>query len=76
MYSEIKQNKFRTIFQIEAKEWNNVPKIVYEAVCQIVTKYDTHYAYTLNKHASIDRDISKCRSDEADLDKKIDDQAD
>ncbi len=38
---EIKQSA-STIFPIEPAEWNNVPKIVYEAIATVVAELDTN----------------------------------
>ena len=41
MKESIKEAK-NTVLKINTEEWNNVPKIVYEAICSLVTAFDVN----------------------------------
>ena len=73
LHEAIKQES-NTIYKINASEWNNVPTIVYDAFCQIVLKYDKHYALTQKNFGSTTRELDKGRTANMDLENKLEDK--
>lgn len=51
-----------TIFKINAVDWNNVPNIVYEAVCTIVTKYDNNVVQAQKIKEDQNRELRNLRT--------------
>ena len=51
-----------TIFKINAVDWNNVPNIVYEAVCTIVTKYDNNVQQQVKIKEDQNRELRNLRT--------------
>ena len=44
-----------TIFKIVPQEWNNVPKIVYEAIASIVSEFDQNLVRIKTSNDNFDR---------------------
>ena len=64
------------MFKINATDWNNVPKIVYDAFCTIITQYDANYLQQKQKHEAIQRDFQAQRAADDDLERKMEDAND
>lgn len=50
-----------TIFKFNAEEWNNIPKIVYEAIAKIVQDFDMNLRRQASKFDEINRTFKDFR---------------
>lgn len=70
LQAPIKQSDM-TIFKINPIDWNNVPKIVYDAICSIITSYDNLQSFQNKQNRDMQRDHHGLRKVHDTLEKTV-----